>query len=97
MFCTVVDNEYVEHFLLYYEQGEKNEDRKRAISAAKCELFFHTLEYTRTWPNISNVMHPQPIRLPNGTNNLDDGIVLAYQHSAPYSIWPSPNHRGVCK
>ena len=40
IFCTIADNEYVEHFLSFNKQGQKNQRQKQAISAAKCEIFF---------------------------------------------------------
>jgi hypothetical protein len=46
MFCTIVDHEYVDHYLSYYKKWQKNQDRKQAISAAKCELVLEALGCT---------------------------------------------------
>lgn len=68
-----INNKYVEHLLSYYKGWQKNQDRKQAINAAKCEIIFEALEYTPEGLNITNVMHPQPLRLPSGTNSLEYG------------------------
>lgn len=67
-----INNKYLEHLLSYYKEWQKNRDRKQAINAAKCEIIFDALEYTPEGLSITNVMHPCPLRLPNGSNNLED-------------------------
>jgi hypothetical protein len=71
-----INNKYVEHLLSYYKEWQKNQDRKQAINAAKCEILFDVLEYTHEGLRITDVMHPQPLRLPIESNNMDDGTVV---------------------